>query len=276
VITRVLLVARNAFRAIVSKRAIYIWGLAVILMFMRSAPAIFMDAEPMVMQFVRANAVSGAMDLWALLCVGAAILLGAGSVANEIGSKTIVTLLARPVRRWEVLLGKWIGITAFVVLSLAIGVALDLVIASYIGVEVQRTALAMAIVHTIAAAVLLGGVAIALSGGGSMILAGAITVLLVALPGLIEALVDHPRPIPRAAGKTIDALTPPGYDSLYDGTTWAPFPRRANARGPVVERPRPTIDFQAERKEVYANLAYAAAYFLLGCAFFTRKDVNLG
>ena len=139
-IARVMLVAANAFRAIMSKRALYIWALAVVLMFMRTAPAIFMNAEPQVMQFVRANAVSGAMDLWALLCVGIAILLGAGSVANEITSKTIVMMLARPVRRWEVLLGKWIGITAFVVLSLAIGVVLDLVVANYFGVHVQRLA----------------------------------------------------------------------------------------------------------------------------------------
>lgn len=275
-IARVLLVARNAFRAIMSKRALYIWVFAVLLMFMRSAPAIFMDADPQVLRFVRANAVAGAMDMWALICVGAAILLGAGSVATEITSKTVVTLLARPVRRWEVLLGKWIGITGFIALSLAIGVALDLAIASYFGVDVERKVLAMAVVHTMAAVILLGGFAIALSGGGSTVLAGAITVLLVALPGLVAELIDHPRPIPRRLGKTIDALTPPGYDSLYDATTYAAFPRRANARGPVIERPRPAVDFAAERKEVYTNLAYAAAYFLLGCAFFTRKDVNLG
>ena len=274
--TRVLLIARNAFRAIMSKRAIYIWSAAVVLMFMRSAPAIFMDGEPPFMQFVRANAVAGAMDLWALLCIGAAVLLGAGSVAGEITSRTIVTLLARPVHRSEVLLGKWIGVTAFAVLSLAIGVALDLMIAGYLGIDVQRKVMAIAVTHTIAAIVLLGGFAVALSGGGSAVLAAAITVLLVALPGLVVELVDHPKTMTRAIGKTIDAMIPPGYDSLYDGTTWAPFPRRANARGPVMERPRPTVDYQGERKEVYTNLAYAGVYFLLGCAFFTRKDVNLG
>jgi hypothetical protein len=184
-------------------------------------------------------------------------------------------MLARPIRRWEVLLGKWIGITAFIALSLAIGVALDMAIASYLDIDVERKLLAMAIVNTMVAAMLFGGFAIAISGGGSAVLAVAITVLIIAMPGLVAELIDHPRSTPRRIGKVLNVVTPPGYDSLYDGITWAPFPRRGNMRGPAFERPRPTVDYQDERKEVYKNLGYAGAYFLLGCVFFTRKDVNL-
>src|SRR5687768_20469 len=98
---RILLVAGNVFRGTMSRRAVYIWGAAVLLMLLRSAPAIFMSGEPAIIHYIRATAVSGALDMWAVLCIGAAVLLGAGSVASEIVTKTIVTVLARPIRRWE-------------------------------------------------------------------------------------------------------------------------------------------------------------------------------
>jgi len=273
---RVLLVARNTFRAIMSKRALYVWTLAVVMMFLRAAPAIFAPSlEPAVLLFVRANAVSAAMELWSVLCVGAAILLGAGSVAGEISTKTIVTMLARPVRRWEVLLGKWIGVTAFALLSLAIGVALDTGIAAWLDIEIERRILAIALAHTVASIMLFGAVAVVIGSGGSAVLAVALTALLIFIPGVVTLLKDEPKPVPYAIGRTFGFLTPAGYDSHYDGMTWAPFPRRPNTRGPVVERPRPQIDYPAVRRDMLENLGYAGVYFLLGCVFFTRKDVNL-
>jgi hypothetical protein len=271
-IARVLLVARNAFRAIMSKRALYVWGLAVLLMFMRSAPAIFAVApEQALVPFLRANAVSASMTVWATLCVGAAVLLGAASAAAEISSRTIVTMLARPIRRWEVLLGKWIGVTAFVLVSLAIGVVLHLAMAAYFGVDVDRAMLAVALAHTVAVVMLFGAVAVALGSVGSAVMAVSLTVLLMFLPGLITALKDETRPVQHAIGRTLDLLTPPGYDTHYGGITWAPFPRP----GPAAMRPRPTVDYPAVRRDMLENLAYGTAYFLLGCAFFTRKDVKL-
>jgi hypothetical protein len=274
---RVLLVARNTFRAIMSKRALYVWTLALVMMFLRAAPAIFASSlEPSVLFYLRANAVSASMELWAVLCIGAAILLGAGSVAGEISTKTIVTMLARPIHRWEVLLGKWLGVTAFALLSLAIGVILDTAVASYLDIEMDRRILGVALAHTVAAIMLFGAVAVVIGSGGSAVLAVAITALLIFIPGLVDVLKDEPRPVPYAIGRTFGILTPAGYGSHYNGMTWAPFPRRANARGPAMERPRAQLDYPAARRQMLENIGYAAAYFVLGCVFFTRKDVQLG
>lgn len=277
--TRILLIARNAFRAVMSKRALYIWTAAILLMFLRSAPALFNESNNASAQlFMRANAIAGAMDMWAVLCVGAAVLLGAGAISTEITTKTIVTMLARPVRRWEVCLGKWIGVTAFVALSLAIGVALDMMIANYLDIDVERKVLLAALAHTMVAAMLFGGVAVVVGSGGSAAIAVAITVLLMFMPGLVSVLETDPRPRVQAAGKAIGYLVPPGYDSLYEAITWAPFPQRATLAGapaPVRVRPRVQVDYPAVRKELYENLAYAGVYFLIGCAIFTRKDVKL-
>jgi ABC-type transport system involved in multi-copper enzyme maturation permease subunit len=277
-IARVLLVARNAFRAIMSKRAIYVWALAVVLMFMRSAPALFAVApDAAVLQWIRANAVSATMDLWATLCIGAAILLGAGSVAGEINSKTIVTMLARPLRRWEVLLGKWLGVTAFAVVSLAIGVALNTAIAAYLGIDVDRRILAVALANTVVLIMLFGALAVVIGSSGSAVLGVAFSVLIIFIPPMLPAMMEAARPVYKAMGQTLDVLTPPGYDSHYAGMAWAPLVRRgrpgAPAGGPVFERP--TIDYPAARRDMAENLAYGVVYFILGCVVFTRKDVKL-
>ena len=40
-------------------------------------------------------------------------------------------------------------------------------------------------------------------------------------------------------------------------------------------RQRPQVDYKAERANVLKNVGYAAAYFLIGCFFFSRRDIKL-
>ena len=62
--TPILLVAKNALRAVMSQRALYMWGFAFVIMFLRSAPALFIQGrQPEFMAFLRANAVSGSLDM---------------------------------------------------------------------------------------------------------------------------------------------------------------------------------------------------------------------
>lgn len=50
-----------------------------------------------------------------------ALTAGAGAVAGERERGTLETLLAQPVARWEVLLGKWLGLALALAAALAIG-----------------------------------------------------------------------------------------------------------------------------------------------------------
>lgn len=271
-IGRVLLVARNAFRAIMSKRAVYIWGAAILLMFFRSAPAIFLQSDDARMiAFRRANAIGGALELWSTLCIASAIFLGAAAIASEMTSKTIVTLLARPIRRVEVMVGKWIGVTAFSLVSLAIGVALDMAIARYLNIDVDRRALVYALAQTVVAVALYGAVAVALSGSGSAIIAVAFTILLIALPGLVNTLKEDPGRTQHRIGVVLDYLLPPGYQSHYSEIAWAPFP----SRDPRIVRPRPVFDPKGQHPVLLKNMGYAAVYFAIGCFFFSRRDIKL-
>jgi len=275
--TRVALVAANVFRGILSKRALYVWAAAVLLMLLRSGPAIFMkDQNAQLTAFLRANAISGALDSWALLALAAAIFLGAASVGGEKVNKTISTVLARPIRRWEFLVGHWLGVTLFSVVSLAIGVVLAGGLAWYFGIEIDRGLAAIAMAQTIAAAMMFAAIGIAIGANSSTALAASVTVLLVFLPAVITILVADPKPWQHYPGKVLDFVTPPGYTSHYQGIAWADMPAPPKSRPGFRPWQRPVVDYPVARKRLYTNLVYGAVYFLAGALLFTRRDVRLG
>jgi hypothetical protein len=274
----IVLVAKNAFRAVMSQRALYMWAFAVVIMFLRSGPALFgQNRPPDMLAFLRANAVSGSLDLWSYLCMAAAIYLGATSIASELRSKTIITVLSHPVRRWQMLIGKWIGVSAFCVVTLAIGVALGFGLAYYLGVNIEEGVLAIAATRTIAGIVLFAGIATAVSSMGSAPIAGAMTMFVAIVPSLIPPLLDHERRAYQRVGAALDAVVAPGYESHYSGVVWAPFPMPPNYRGPrpafAQSRPAP-VDYGKQRTQTAETGAYAGVYFLLGCVVFTRRDLK--
>ena len=276
----VVLVAKNAFRAVMSQRALYMWGFAVVIMFLRSGPALFAQPErgPEFVAFLRANAVSGSLDLWSYLCMAGAIYLGATSIAAELRSKTIITVLSHPVRRWQMLVGKWIGISAFCVVTLAIGIALAYGLARYLEVNIEEAVLAISATRTIAGIVLFTGIATALSTMGSAPIAVAVTMFFAIVPQLIPPMREYPNPIYQRIGAVLDAVVAPGYQSHYTGVVWAapPIPPQFRDRIPAAIRQRPTVDYGEQRRETAKIAAYAGAYFLLGCVAFTRRDLKFG
>jgi len=273
---RIGLVAGNVFRGIMSKRALYVWAAAIVLMLLRSGPAIFFsERNPLAAAFIRANAISGALDTWAVLALAAAIFLGAASVGGEMTNKTISTVLARPIRRWEFLVGHWLGVTLFSICSLAIGLVLSVGLSWYMGIEVDRGRAAIALAQTVGGVMLFAAVGVGLGSNTSVALAAALTVLLVFLPPIVTILAADTKPWQHYPGVVLDYVTPPGYASHYQGIAWADPPAPSNPRVNARLLQRPAVDYAAARKRLGTNLGYGAVYFLAGCVFFTRRDIRV-
>jgi hypothetical protein len=228
------------------------------------------------MAFLRANAVSGSLDLWSYLCMAAAIYLGATSVSTDLRTKTIITVLARPVRRWELLVGKWVGLSAFCVVTLGLGIVLAFGLSRYLGVNIEGHVLAISATRTIAGIVLFTGIAAALSTSGSAPVAVAVTMFVAIVPSLIQPLRDDPSPTYQRIGRALDVVVPPGYQSNYNGVVWAPFPIPQNirARAPQAMRQRPTVDYGEQQKHTAETVGYAGVYFAIGCVLFGRRDLK--
>src|SRR5271168_1165286 len=121
---RIVHIASNTFREAVRDRVLYnLIAFALLL----SGAAIFIgqisiDVERLVVVNLGLTAVS-------LFGVVIAIFIGIGLVSKEIDKRTLYTVLSRPVRRWEFVVGKFFGLTGTLVVNtffMAIGVFLAL------------------------------------------------------------------------------------------------------------------------------------------------------
>ena len=118
--SRVFSIAYNTFREAVRDRVLY--NLVAFALLMTGA-AIFVgqisiDIERLVVVNLGLTAVS-------LFGIVIAIFIGIGLVSKEIEKRTLYTVLSRPVRRWEFIIGKFLGLTGTLVvnsLCMALGV----------------------------------------------------------------------------------------------------------------------------------------------------------
>ena len=126
---RIFHIATNTFREAVRDRVLYnLIAFALLL----SGAAIFVgqisiDIERLVVVNLGLTAVS-------LFGVVIAIFIGIGLVSKEIEKRTLYTVLSRPVRRWEFIVGKFFGLAGTLVVNtffMAIGVFAALLYVSH-------------------------------------------------------------------------------------------------------------------------------------------------
>lgn len=113
--SRVAAITLNTFREAIRDRVLY--NLVVfVLLLVASAPlfgTISIDIEKLVLVNVGLSSIS-------FFGVVIAILVGVGLVSKEIEKKTLYTILSRPVRRWEFIVGKYFGLVMTLVVNAAL------------------------------------------------------------------------------------------------------------------------------------------------------------
>jgi ABC-type transport system involved in multi-copper enzyme maturation permease subunit len=132
--SRITSVAFNTFREAVRDRVLY--NLIAFALLLSGAAIlvsqISIDMERLVVVNLGLTAVS-------LFGVVIAILIGIGLVSKEIDKRTLYTVLSRPVRRWEFVVGKFFGLAGTLVVNtffMAVGVFLALLYAAH---KVEKT-----------------------------------------------------------------------------------------------------------------------------------------
>ena len=112
--SRMLIVAHNTFREAVRDRVLY--SLVFFALVMMAAAILVGQISIGIEQTVIVTLGLSAISIIGLLI---AIFIGVGLVSKEMDKRTLHALLAKPVRRWEFLLGKFAGL----VLTLAVNTA---------------------------------------------------------------------------------------------------------------------------------------------------------
>jgi len=232
--TRIGVLTKNSFRSILHARSLYLWLLAILLVAVRLLPLVLIPnrtpppgmnaaAQARMAEMIRnfrPNSIAGGFNEWSLFCIVFGISVGAAALSTEITSKTIITTLARPVERWEFLIGKWIAIQLFALGSLAIGLGVFEAAGAYFDVTFSSVVW-IALAHALVATMLYSALALAFSTIVSTTLAGALAVLVAFLPGLIIFLLNDMDSFRHAFGVVLDYVVPPGYSNLYTAAVFA-------------------------------------------------------
>jgi ABC-type transport system involved in multi-copper enzyme maturation permease subunit len=104
-ISRLSAITLNTFREAVRDRVLYNLIIFALLM-VGSAPLISAISIGLEKQFLVNLGLSAISFIGSMI----AILVGVGLVSKEIEKKTLYTILSRPTRRWELILGKYLGL----------------------------------------------------------------------------------------------------------------------------------------------------------------------
>ena len=123
-IFRIWAIARNTFREAVRDRVLY--NLVLFALLMVGITPFIGRISIGIERIVLVNLGLAAITLFGVLI---AIFIGIGLVAKEIEKKTLYTVLSRPVRRWEFIVGKYLGLVGTLIVNsafMAVGLFLAL------------------------------------------------------------------------------------------------------------------------------------------------------
>ena len=118
--TRIAYIASNTFREAVRDRVLY--NLIAFVLLLSGAAILVGQISIEIEKLVVINLGLTAVSLFGVVI---AIFIGIGLVSKEIEKRTLYTVLSRPVRRWEFIVGKFFGLSATLVVNtffMAIGV----------------------------------------------------------------------------------------------------------------------------------------------------------
>lgn len=127
--TRIGLIASNTFREAVRDRVLY--NLIAFALLMTGASILVGQISIDIERLVVINLGLSAVSMFGIVI---AIFIGIGLVSKEIDRRTLYTVLSRPVRRWEFIVGKFVGLAGTLVVNtvfMAVGVFGALLYASH-------------------------------------------------------------------------------------------------------------------------------------------------
>src|SRR5712691_3065735 len=110
--SRLSAITLNTFREAVRDRVLY--NLVIFVLLLVASAPLFGQISIGMERLILVNVGLSSISLFGVII---AIFIGIGLVSKEIEKKTLYTILSRPVRRWEFILGKYLGLIMTLVVN---------------------------------------------------------------------------------------------------------------------------------------------------------------
>lgn len=165
-LTRVFTIANNGFREVIRDRILYFIGFFTLLLVLaqRIIPEIAAGTHEKILLDFGIGAI-------AILSVIVAIFVGTALINKEIEKRTLLMLIPKPISRAELILGKHLGLTAVLAVTVAIMMGIYLAMLSFSEITYPAGALAISAVYLLLELSLIVAVAILFGVFTSSILA---------------------------------------------------------------------------------------------------------
>ncbi|MEM6253140.1 MAG: ABC transporter permease [Cyanobacteria bacterium P01_D01_bin.156] len=139
-LSRIVVVARNVFLEVIRDRILYLAGLFAIIMVLAAVmiPQVAAGTENKILLDLGLAAI----NIFTLVVV---IFVGTGLVNKEIEKKTVLVLIAKPVGRFEIILGKHLGLAAVIGLLMLVQTGIFITILTAQGLEFPAGSMLVAI-----------------------------------------------------------------------------------------------------------------------------------
>jgi ABC-type transport system involved in multi-copper enzyme maturation permease subunit len=209
---------------------------------------------------MQVGSVSQVFGRWSFTASFLGVFLGAIAVASEIQARVIVTILARPIDRWLYLIGRWVGIAAYLVCFALIGAAIGLALVWKIGVHFTPL-LWIGVADFFISTLFFSAASLALSTFLPPVLGGAGAFLLSIVAVLTRGSLDHPRAV-------IRVLAWIGY---YVAPAHLPVDAIEDSMGRQLIDP----DYTLYVEVLLENVLYSAVLLIGGCVVFDRRELRL-
>lgn len=211
--SRIGFVAFNTFREAVRDRVLY--NLIAFALLISAAAVLVGEISIGIERLVVVNLGLTAVSLFGVVI---AIFIGIGLVSKEIEKKTLYTVLSRPVRRWEFVIGKFLGLTGTLVVNtflMAIGVFLALLYVAHRFLETDVWILA-ALYFIVLEFLVVCALALFFSSFSTPLMSAVFTFALFVVGSLAEDLRGFARTVPGATGSlaSIVAYLVPNFSAF--------------------------------------------------------------
>lgn len=264
---KIWLIAWNTVRELLAKKTVYFLLFLVIFVTATVGSSFYAilqsssAADPQALLSQKASVLSEMLSTWSMLTTLVAVIFAAGVIRNEKKNKTILGIMAKPVARWEFLMGKWGGVLLFFYCFLLIGAVITIGFMLYWGISLSAL-FWTGVVHYIVTLFVFTAISLVLSVFISPVIAGGIAFVLWQFRTLFDVMMNSSNTTAQFFGTALYYISP------------AMIKESLIQQGVLNNLINP--EFGLYWSVIAENFLYGAILFFIATVLFKKRDIILG
>ena len=256
--TNILAIAGNTFREAIRKKVFYLILIFIVVMLGVSVAMATVALDGVARVMITLGLFS--INVFALLVV---VFVGSQLIADETDRKTIYTAVSHGVRRWEFIIGKWLGLYGVIAVLMVVMTVLLWLLFWTLGVGVDDFAMVKCVILLLLQMMMISGVVMMFASFSTPVLTAVLTVLVWVICNFTLDIENHALYLQQQAHQYLQPIL---YKALY---VLLPNFAQYNEIRSVIYPQDPVV---VAPLLVVAAVLYTIVFLSLASFAFSRKD----